>query len=77
MWLFPLIFVIDFVVSFAWANCVKAISNDKPSNAGLWSGFITLAGAITVIGYTQNHWLLIPAVLGSSLGTYLSVKNRV
>lgn len=74
MWWFLLIFIIDLIVSFAWAKSVKAISDNKPLKASLWAGFITLSGGITIIGYTINHWLLIPAVIGSSLGTYLSVK---
>lgn len=75
-WLFPLVFTIDLFVAFAWAECVKAVGNKHPAKAALWSGFITLSGAITIISYTQNNLLLIPAVLGGTIGTYLSVKYK-
>lgn len=76
MLLFPFIFIIDFIIAFAWGKCVKAVSDNKPLNAALWSGFITLLGAITIVSYTKNNWLLIPAVIGSTLGTYFSIKYR-
>jgi tryptophan-rich sensory protein len=72
-----LIFFIDLIVAFAWAKSIKAIASNKPVTAALFASFITLSGAITIISYTTNHWLLIPAVLGSGVGTYLSVcKNK-
>jgi len=71
-----IIFTIDLIVSFAWAKAIKAISDNKPLIAALFAAFITLSGAITIISYTTNHWLLIPAVLGSGVGTYLSVRCK-
>lgn len=68
------IFLIDLIVAFAWARCVKAVDDEKAMRAALWSSFITLSGAITVISYNYNNLLLIPAVLGAGVGTYLSVK---
>lgn len=73
MW--AIIFIIDFIVAFAWGKCVKAVSDNKPLQAALYSGFITLSGAITIISYTSNHYLIIPAILGSSIGTFFSVKK--
>lgn len=76
IWWF-IIFAIDVIVSYGWAKSIKAISDDKPIKAALWAGFITLSGAITIISYNKNNWLLIPAILGSGVGTYLSVRfNR-
>lgn len=71
-----IVFFVDLVVAFAWAKCVKSVSDDKALESGLWSIFITLSGAITIISYTQNHLLLIPATLGGGVGTYLSVKYK-
>ena len=73
---FIVVFIVDLVVSFAWAKSIKAIATDSPVKAALWAGIITLFGAFTIISYNINNWLLIPAVAGSSLGTYLSVKYR-
>lgn len=69
-----LIFILDLVVAFAWTECIKSIEKRDAKTSAAWAGFITLSGAFTIINYTANNWLLIPAVLGASLGTYLSVK---
>lgn len=74
--LFIIIFAIDFIVSYGWAKAVKGISDNQALQAALWAGFITLSGGISTISYVLNHWLLIPAVLGSVIGTYIAVKFR-
>lgn len=68
------IFLIDFILSYGWAKSIKGISDSKPLKAGLWAGFITLSGGVSTIGFVTNYWLLIPAVLGSIVGTYIAVK---
>lgn len=70
------IFLLDLFVSFAWARCIKAVADNQSLMAGIWSGILSLAGAVTVISYTHNNWLLIPAVIGSAIGTYISVKFK-
>lgn len=67
-----ILFFIDFVVDFAWSMYIKRLADNKFGEAAGWSAFISLAGGITVIGYTTNHWLLIPAVVGGAIGTYCS-----
>ena len=71
-----LIFFVDSVVSFAWAECIKSIGEKKVIASGLWAGVLTLCGAFTIINYTANNWFLIPAVAGAILGTCLSVKYK-
>lgn len=70
MWLG--IFLLTLVVDFAWSMYIKSLADNKHIRASGWAAFITLAGGLTVIGYTENHWLLIPAVIGGAIGTYLS-----
>lgn len=72
VWLYVGVFVLMLVVDFAWSMYIKSLGNNKHMAAAGWSAFISLAGGISVIGYTENHWLLIPAVLGGAIGTYLS-----
>ena len=70
MWL--VVFLIMVAIDFAWAVYIKSLANGKHLKAALWSMFIAAAGGITVIGYIENHWLLIPAVIGGGIGTYCS-----
>lgn len=77
VWMFAIcVFMVDLVVAFAWAQCIKSIREERAIESSLWAGFITLCGAFSIISYTNNKWLLIPAVIGTILGTYLSVKYR-
>lgn len=72
--MYLLIFIVDLVIAFAWAKGVRAVAEHRCVAAGLWSGFITMFAAVSIISYTIDHFLLIPAIVGSAVGTYLSVK---
>jgi hypothetical protein len=69
-----IIFFLDMFISYTWATSVQAISNKKAMKAALWSSALSLAGAVSIISFTENRWLIIPAVIGGAIGTYLSVK---
>jgi uncharacterized membrane protein YfcA len=73
---FPIIFIIDFVVAYVWVKSIQAIEGKKPFKAANTAAAMTLLAAITVISYTSNWWLVIPAVSGTWLGTYISVRKR-
>ena len=75
MW-FVIIFIIDLLVAFAWGKCVKAVADNKPLAAAIYSAFISASGAITIISYNKNNWLIIPAIIGGSIGTYLAVRYK-
>jgi len=70
------IFVIDLIAAYTWGKCVKAVEENKALAAALWGGGLYIASSATVLSYNKNAWLLIPAVLGSMVGTYLSVKLK-
>jgi len=69
------IFVIDLIAAYAWVRSINKITSNKPLDAALWSTGLYIAGAVTVIAYTKYNWYLIPALLGSAIGTYLGVKH--
>jgi len=71
-----IVFLVTLVVDFAWSMYIKSLSNGNHLKAAGWSVFISLAGGITVISYTENNWLLIPSVVGGAIGTYLSKYFR-
>lgn len=73
IWLWgALVFIVDFIVDFAWSMYIKSLANNQSLRAAGWSAFISLAGGVTVIAYVDNNWLLIPAVVGGAIGTYCS-----
>lgn len=69
-----IIFFLDMFISYTWATSIQTITNKKPLKSALWSSALSLAGAVSIISFTQNRWLIIPAIVGGAIGTYLSVK---
>lgn len=71
------------VADAAWTYYFIKVEERKSVPAGLWASAITLAGAFVTVNYVSDRTLLIAALIGSFLGTYLSVernkdkKNRI
>ena len=76
IWWWIGIFIVDLFTAYTWAQCVKSVAEKKPIASALWGGAVYLSGAVTVISYNKDVWLLIPAILGSMVGTYISVKYK-
>jgi hypothetical protein len=53
---------------------LKSVQNDKPFAASIWASAITFLGGVAVINYTTNNMMIIPAVLGAFVGTYIGMK---
>ena len=69
--------VVFAAVAFAdvcWARYVGATASKKRWRAALWAAGIYVMGSFSVIEYTGDHRLLVPAVLGSFFGTLVGVK---
>jgi uncharacterized membrane protein YfcA len=69
-------FIAVFLTDVLYIYFVKAIQNDKTLQAAFWSVIVTLTASITVISYTEDHYALIPALLGAFFGTYIGMKIR-
>lgn len=62
------------VLDFVWGRYTKAIADRKLIAGSIYAVGTVIGGAYLVIGYTDNHWLLIPVGLGAFVGTFLSIK---
>lgn len=70
-------FIAVFITDFLNAKFIKAVQHSQPYTAAFWATFVTLTASIAVINYTNDHWQLVPALLGAALGTYFAVvKNN-
>ena len=58
-----------------WARYVGHVSKGSRWLAATWASWLYLLGAVAVVGYTENHWLFVPAVLGAFVGTAVGVKR--
>jgi hypothetical protein len=69
-------FLAVFVTDLLYVYFVKSIQEDQPISAGLWSMVVTLTASIAVINYTEDHYALIPALLGAFAGTWRGMKIK-
>ena len=69
-------FVAMFFVDIIFAYYLKAVGNDKAVRAALWASVIVLLNVVAVISYTENHFMIIPAVLGAFAGTFVGVRHN-
>lgn len=62
------------VIDVLYAVYTKQVQNDKPLWSAMMASTMFLVNAFVVISIVGNHWLIIPAVLGSFIGTYAGVR---
>jgi hypothetical protein len=63
------------VADFAWTKYMMHAAAKHPHRAALWNSVIIALGSVSVVSYTENHWMLIPALLGAYVGTYVAVRR--
>ena len=66
-----------FFTDVLYVYFMKAIQYDKIYQASFWSTVVTLTASITVINYTEDHYNLIPALLGAFSGTLDRKSTRL
>jgi hypothetical protein len=65
-----------FAASVFYTCYLKAISDHSPVLAGFWSMLITLLVSVIIINYSEDLSLLVPASLGTFLGTWLGIHIK-
>lgn len=61
------------LTDFCWVLTVRKVREDDAMAEAAWAVALFLTAAVGVISYTTDHWLLIPATVGTAVGTYLGV----
>lgn len=64
------------IADVCWTYYFIKIDERKSIPAGLWGSAVYLCGAFGVISYTEDRSLIIAAVIGSFLGTWLTVEYK-
>jgi uncharacterized membrane protein YfcA len=62
------------VTDIVYTQLLKSVQNDKPFAASIWASLITFLGGVAIINYTNDNKMIIPAVLGAFVGTYIGMK---
>ena len=72
--IFFAVFFATLVTDALWALYMIKVTAKAPFLAASYGSLIHILTAFTVISYTKNYLYLIPLVIGSFIGTYLTVK---
>jgi len=70
-------FFCTLAADYAWARYTAGIAGRDARRASLWSAVIILLSACTVVAYTTNRWMVVPAALGAYVGTFVAVRSEV
>ena len=73
---FILVFIAMALADVCWTFYFIKIDERKSIAAGIWGSAIYLCGAFGVLSYTEDRTLIIPAILGAFVGTYLTIEYK-
>ena len=65
-----------FLADICWAYYFIKIDERRSVAAGVWAVLIYMFGAFTVTSYMQDRTLILAAMIGSFLGTYLTIEYK-
>lgn len=71
-----LVFFSVFFGDICWTRYIQTVGQGAALRAAIWNSLILALGGFTVVEYTTNHWLLLPAILGGFAGTLLAVMSK-
>jgi hypothetical protein len=77
MWAYIFTFVCMFVTDIVYTQLLKSVQNDRPLASSIWASAITFLGGVAIINYTNDNMMIIPAVLGAFVGTYVGMKFHI
>ncbi len=74
--LFILAMLATFVVDICWTLYLIKVQERRSVAAGIYATLIYLLGALVVTIYVTDKSLIIPALIGSFLGTFVAVEYK-
>ena len=69
-------FLAIFLLDVVYTYYLRCVADDNVLGASFWSVACYILGSVAVINYTTNHWLMIPAVAGAFVGTYVGMRIK-
>lgn len=76
IWKFILVFVIVTVADFLWAAYISHTAKGNIWKASFYAAAIALFGGMITLAYINDSRMIIPAVLGAFVGTYLCLRFK-
>ena len=69
-------FLCMFFTDAMYTYYLSAVSEKRALVASWWAMVVLYAASTVTINYTTDHMMLIPALLGAFMGTYISIRVR-
>lgn len=69
------VFIVCLLMDFVWARYIHHCAKGHAMRAALWSIAVLVLSAVSIIAYTENHWLLLPSAAGCFVGTYIATSR--
>ena len=73
---FLIVMISMILADICWAYYFIKIEERKSISAGIWASLIYIFGAYTVTSYINDKSLIIAAIIGSFVGTSLTVEYK-
>jgi hypothetical protein len=71
---FLLVFLATLLADVCWTLYFQRVAAKRAHASAFWSSAIIALGAFTITEYTRSPWLILAAVLGAYIGTWLTVR---
>jgi len=65
-----------FFTDIFYTYYLKAIYEERAIAASNWAVVVYFIASFLIIGYTTDHWIILPAILGAWLGTFVGLKIK-
>lgn len=59
-----------------WTLYFMKVSEKKALQSAFWGSIIILFGAVSTTSYVNDHSLVLAAILGAFIGTYVTVRYK-
>ena len=67
-------FLAIFVLDIVYTQYLKNVNLDNAISASFWAMICYAMNSYAIINFTENKYLMIPAILGAFCGTYVGLK---
>lgn len=71
---FILVFICVGVSDVAWTMYIIKSNERRALASASWATVILLLSSYTVLSYTEDNTMIIPAIVGGFVGTYFTIK---
>ena len=73
---YAITFLAIFVLDVVYTQYLKNVNLNNPISASFWAMVCYAMNSFAIINFTEDKYLMIPAILGAFCGTYVGLKIK-